>query len=244
MNPWLLGGLGVVGALTLAPYVLPVLGIGNADLANHMMGFMGSSENPFGSGIAGELNKFIGGIPLVGGALTSTASVSLPFIGSVASGALVTMGATAVIGIGGMLLANWMEKREDPNQGGIRWSKVIRYASLATSMFIALPSLLGAISIGVSFLASLFGPAVGNPTLVAMKEGLGATAMSHGVDSAASGLAALLPHFFSCGAAALPVVGALFANGRSAPEIKPAPQVREGQPQGPVSAHQGMAHAH
>lgn len=216
LNPWLLGGLGAAGALMLSPYVLPSIGVGDAESAGHLMGLIGGRPDitGFGTGLAGALQQTLAGIPVIGGALTSTAPVAIPGLGlSIASGALVTLAATAGIGIGGALLANWMEKRERPGQ--FPWSQVIRYGSLATSMLIALPSLLGAISVGMAFLGFLVRPLVGFQTSAFMANSLGATSMASGGE-ALTGLASILPHFFTCGLPFLPLAAAMLMGKRTA----------------------------
>ncbi len=213
ISPLTWGLLGGLGTLTLAPYLLPAIGIGQTDSASGMMHLISASPtgDPMGTGWAAAAQRSIAAIPGVGSALTSTEPTQ--FLGmTLASGAVTTLLATAGIGIGGVLLANWVEKHEDPNKQGIRWSKVIRFAALATSALIALPGILGAISVGITFFATLFGPAgSGSFTGIAMQNFAGATNM-HAASGAAGGVAAMLPHLFTCGLAALPVVGALFMN--------------------------------
>lgn len=204
---WALGGF---ASLTLAPYVLPMLGIGQPDSAEGIMHIVGAplDGNSYGAGLAGYLQQGIASLPGIGTALTSNTQVAVPLLGTMAAGAITSIAATAAIGIGGVLLANWMEHRETGNT--IRWSRVVRMAALATSALIALPGMLGAISVGVTFLASLLGP-VGSAshTALAMQGLTGGTVM-HATASALNGIAAILPHLFTCGIAALPVVGALF----------------------------------
>ena len=210
LNPWLLGGVGAVGGITLAPYALPLLGIGNPASAQNIMHFVGghAAADGLGNGLAAGAQGILASIPFVGGALTSTTLVTIPVLGvAIASGALLTIGLTAVIGVGGMLLANWMQQHEDPH-AAVKWSKVVRVAALSTSALIALPGILGGLSVGITFLASLLPGMAGSSTAMAMKETLGATSMEMG--GAASGIAALLPHLFTCGAAFIPLALAFF----------------------------------
>ena len=217
----MLGGAGAVGGVIAAPYILPFLRIGDASMVGDIMHFIGGHTEAgfFGNGLAGALQGGIAGIPLVGEALTSAAPVVIPGIGvTIAAGALATIAASAVIGIGGMMLANWMEKHEK-NDGKIHWSKIIRWGSLATSMLISLPSLITGISMGVTFLAAVLNPLWGSYTALGMKESLGATSMM--MDGAAGagalgGFAAMLPHLFTCGPAFLPVVLAMFGGKKHA----------------------------
>lgn len=209
----LLGATGIAGSLILAPYVLPMLGIGSTHTAHRWMSFISSDAAPgfYGTGIAGALQEGIAFLPWVGGALTSTEPVTIPGIGiTVASGALTTMLASAVIGIGGTMLANWMEKREQASDH-FHWSSIIRTVSLATSILISLPSILTGISIGITFLAGLINTQWGIEVATAMSSNYGpgavAGAANHG---AGTGLFSLIPHLFSCGAALIPASLAMF----------------------------------
>ncbi|MBX9727264.1 MAG: hypothetical protein K2X09_08360, partial [Rickettsiales bacterium] len=95
-------------------------------------------------------------------------------------------------------------------------------AALATSMLIALPSVLGAISVAVTFLASVIGPlGTGSSTAVAMSHTLGATTAHAG---AASGISTVLSHLISCGAAILPIgVASLIKEKPHTPTNAPEP---------------------
>ncbi len=224
----LLGAAGAAGALILAPYVLPILGIGTAHTAHMMMSFIGGETAPgfYGSGIAGALQKGIASIPGVGSALTSTAEVVIPGIGlTLTAGALTTILASAAIGIGGMLLANWVEKHEQASDK-IHWSKIIRAVSLATSILISLPSILTGISVGITFLADLLNTQWGNQAayMLSSEHSLGALSMaghSSAGTGALSGLMAVLPHLITCGGAVLPVMLAMFMAGKKDSQITP-----------------------
>lgn len=188
--------MGTSAAVTAAPYILPLFGFKDFDTTGSIMHFMSghAQDAAFGTGLAGGLQQAYSHIPLIGSALTSNA----PLLG-ITAGAVTTIAATAIIGIGGMLLANWMEKREQPGQ--FAWSKVVRYGALATSILIGLPSILGGISVGVMFLSLLGGYGAANAVGMVMRNTLGATAM----DMGASGMLSLLPHIFTCGLPLLPV---------------------------------------
>ena len=211
----MLGAAGAAGGVIAAPYVLPFFQIGEASMVGDIMHFIGghAGADMFGHGLAGAVQGGIASVPVVGGALTSTAPVAIPGLGvSIAAGALTTIAASAAIGIGGMMLANWMEKREN-DDGKIHWSKIIRWASLGTSILVSLPSILTGISIGVTFLAAVLSPLWGSYAATAMQSSLGATSMAMGGAEGAgalSGFAAMLPHLFTCGPALLPVVLAMF----------------------------------
>lgn len=214
----LLGAAGVAGSIILAPYVLPLLGIGNSSSAHMLMNFMGGEAVPgfYGSGMAGALQGGIASLPIVGEALTSTTLVTIPGIAmTMTAGALTTVLASAVIGIGGVMLANWIEKGEKKDDK-LRWSNIVRTLALGTSILISLPSILTGISVGVAFLADLLNTQWGNQAAYALssKYGLGATSMASGIGAstagALSGLIAPVLHLLTCGAAIIPPALALF----------------------------------
>ncbi|MFM9890844.1 MAG: hypothetical protein ACKVOE_09455 [Rickettsiales bacterium] len=210
-----------------------MFGLGKADDAANMMSFIGAPvTNPYGSGVAGWLQGGLAAIPGIGGALTSTTPINVLGL-SMTSGALVSIAASGVIGIGGALLARWLEKREDPN-APIYWSKIIRYTALATSLLIALPSVLGAISVAFTFFASLTGQGAGSSMALSMRDTLGATTAHAG---AAGGLATLVSHFIACGAAILPVgLATYFAKSGDAHAHTTA--TTDGTPQGQFTARE------
>ncbi len=221
------GMLAAIATSTLiaAPYILPFLGIGSLDKTNTIMHAIGGHSSvdaltgipsSYGTGIAGFIQSSLAQIPFIGSALTSLAPVTIPGIGvSIASGTLVSFGAIAVIGIGGVLLANWLERRESPSQK-FRASTVIRSIALTTSVLIALPSILSGLSLAIAFLAfSMGGYAVANHTILGLQATLGATAMAHG---AAGGLlAATLPHLITCGGMLLPLLSSFSLQNRRQP---------------------------
>ena len=242
VNPWLLGGAwGMVG-VALAPYVLPLLGVGGASDAEDIMHFIGGhgEDAGFGAGLAGGLQRIISNIPFVGGALTSSELVTIPGLSiSVASGALVSIAAAAVIGYGGVKLAQWLEKREGNGPNVFHWSKVIRRVALSTSIFISLPSILSGVSVGITFLASLVNATWSNNTIIAMKETLGATSMNMG---ATGGLASILPHLITCGGAIIPITLALLSGKKLQPEAHEA-SADHGSETHPMPNHTAMGHS-
>ena len=210
------GTLAAIATSTLiaTPYILPFLGIGSLDKINTITHAIGGHSavdaltgipSSYGTGIAGFIQSSLAHTPFIGSALTSLAPITIPGIGvSIASGALVSFGAVAVIGIGGALLANWLERRESSSQK-FRASTVIRNVALTTSVLIALPSILSGLSLAIAFLAfSMGGYAVANHTILGLQATLGATAMAHG--AAGGVLAATLPHLITCGGILLPLL--------------------------------------
>lgn len=184
----MLAAIGAAGAIIAAPYVLPMLGIGDAETAQSAIDLFHThgANTVGGPGLAGLLNKGLAQVPLIGQSL--------------AAGGWGNIAATGIIGIGGMLLANWLEKRETAGQ--FHWSKVIRYTSLATSALIALPAVLTGISIGMTFLFSLLPLTTRfmNDVVIAGLSAITGSANMEAVTSGTSGFfAATLPHLISCG---------------------------------------------
>ncbi len=236
----LLGAAGLVGSIILAPYVLPIIGIGETSSAHGLMSFMGGEAAPgfYGSGMAGALQGGIASLPIVGEALTSTTLVTIPGIAmTMTAGALTTVLTSAVIGIGGVMLANWIEKGEKKDDK-LHWSNIVRTLALGTSILISLPSILTGISVGVAFLADLMNTQWGNNVAYALssKYGLGATSMASGIGAstagALSGLIAPVLHLLTCGAAIIPPVLALFM---AQPKHEKSQETPEGHP---TSHHQ------
>jgi len=184
----LLGGGVATAGIVAAPYIGSFFNIGR-DYVPQVMSLCGG-----GSGLALYANKFLAGIPLVGESL--------------AEGGMATTISSGVLGIGGMLLGNYIQKKYDANSA-IPWGKIIKYACLTTSILISLPSILTGLSVGIAYLVTAFSTMqTGGAVLSAMAATLGMTAMNSA--AAGAGIGSLLTHFFTCGGAALSVAGALF----------------------------------
>ncbi len=177
------GALGL-GSVIAAPYVLPMLGIGNMDTTQRLLGSCGSGF----SGMAAAADSAIQSIPLIGPSLHAGG-----LTGAISAG---------VIGIGGLLLGRYIENHYD-RPGHIPWGKVIRYASLATSLLIALPSILSSLTVGLTFLASLGGIAMASHAFGGLYRSLGLAGTN--VVAAGAGFSGILPHLFTCGSAILPL---------------------------------------
>lgn len=206
-----LGGIAVGATVMLAPHVLPVLGIGTEEAANSAMFVLHSSMETGGSGVAGVINTALSAVPVIGAKL--------------AEGGLFNAAATATVGIGGVLLGQFISKREDGSKR-IKWGNVIKYAALITSAMIALPTVLTGISTGLIYLSTL----VGNPdfTLSAISfvdKTIGAAGSMAKSMMGFSGLGAVIPHFLTCGSALLP---AALAMAMDKDEAKPAPAYTDG----------------
>lgn len=132
------GGLAALG-LVIAPHLLPAIGIGEG--VADFVGPVCFPGDPAGSGAAGWVGNFL--------------KDTVPFIGEeLAKGGWVTALTSASVGIGGVLLGNFIGKREDESRF-IKWGTVIKVAALATSFFVSLPALLPALAMGISFMGGL-----------------------------------------------------------------------------------------
>ena len=197
-------GLATAG-LALSPVVLPAVTSSSA------VAIAGAEAVRFctsgvGSGLAGAAANFLGQIPLIGS--------------TVAAGGFATAAMSGGLAMGGMLLANYLDKRTE--QGAFRWGAVIRWASLTTSILIALPAILPAISMGAMFFASVFSSSALYSAALAIGSlgGAGASSAVGGAASAA-GLAAL--HAVTC---ALPLGLTGFFLGQKEEPKKPMPQLQ------------------
>jgi len=182
---WLTGGV------VAAPYVLSAFGIGGNALTQitTICGVTSATS----SGLAGAINGMLAEVPGIGSTL--------------AAGGWSSALASGGIGIGGTLLGNYIHKKYD-QEGGIQWGKIIKYAALATSLLVALPSVLSGVTMGLTYLAFLAGgAAVASSVYGAASASLGLSGAAAGLSSSAGGL---LPHLVTCGAAALPATGAAF----------------------------------
>lgn len=178
-----LGLIAVAAAAIAAPYVLPVLGIGTPMLASAAVNLCSTTTG----GLTQMLEETLSGIPVVG-----------TYLGNAGWASSITSG---VIGIAGVLVGEYIHRHYD-RKGHIQWGSIIKYASLATSMLIALPSILSGISMGITYIAGLFG----NDALFAARDVLAPTLGFSGIKMAApAGLAGLAPHLLTCGRAIVPL---------------------------------------
>lgn len=199
-----------------APYIL---GAGS-DLFWKFVDFCQSGAEG-GTGAVKAAHGALGSVPGIGSALTA--------------GGWVSILAPGVIGIGGAWLGNYVHTHYD-RHGHIPWGNVIRYASLATSFLIALPSLLSGVSVGLTFLAFALG---GVPAAYGMVNALYNTVGFMGktsVVAAGGGLSGLAAHLLTCGTALLPAGAMLMGNhpaktdGAFTVKLLPHAPLRVGQP--------------
>ena len=171
----------IVAGIVLAPHILPAMGIGELAVDTALNSCTGLSAT--GTGIAGFASNALSHVPLIGAQLMTGG-----WANSVVSG---------VVGVGGTLLGNYLEKKED-GKTGIKWGSVIRTLAITTSIFVALPALFPAISMGVTYLAAMILPnavPIGN-FLASTLGSLGAAAPTETALGAGS---LMLPHLLSCG---------------------------------------------
>lgn len=187
-NAAVLGSTALVGGVILAPYVLPALGLGDATLAEKSItALCGTGE---ASGLAGGINALLAEVPLVGESL--------------AKGGWTNVAMIAGIGLGGHLFANALERKE-PSSSGVAWSTILRYAALATTMLIALPSILTGLSAGLVYLAAEFGSVeLASGALTHLTDTLGTTGESSVLTTSGVGLAASASHLLTCGLSLFP----------------------------------------
>lgn len=200
------GGAVAGAAIILAPHILPALGIGSAEMAEESMFVLHASADGGGSGVAGVINRVLAATPVIGDKL--------------AEGGLFNASVTAAVGIGGVLLGNFIEKREDGSKR-IKWGSAIRYGALITSALVAMPTVFTALSTGLIFLSTLpVNIHLANSVVHFVENTLGTASNMEGVMMGFSGLAAAIPHFLTCGVAMLPATLSLFLSKEKTAESK------------------------
>lgn len=186
----LAGGTALV---MVAPTLFPLIGIGSGELAQNTIDNMHTTGFEETKPLVGYIKDTIASVPLVGDALaqnntTTTASI-------------------AGIGLGGWALGKFVESREE-NNPSFSMGKLIRFSSLATSMLIALPSLLTAIGVGVTYIVSAVDPdpnyALSEKVMDFFTDYVGTVDESN-VKTSLSGIGATLPHLLTCGGSMIPL---------------------------------------
>ncbi len=195
------GGLAASG-LIVAPYAGDALGI-SVKTVPEIMEVMHGQD--LGVGIAGGINSLLSNIPYIGEMLSS--------------GSMATTAASGIIGIGGILLGNYLEKKHH-KEDGISWGKIIKYTALTTSILIALPSILTGLSVGLTYLASFAGAGVISSALASAASAIGSIG-SMNVAAAGAGIGSALTHIITCGGAALSVAGAIYLDKATEPSNEP-----------------------
>jgi hypothetical protein len=203
-----IGSALVGGAVILAPHVLPaILGEGHDVVAADARFLLHTPEMttdvaadaPYylpiteaGSGIAGFINRAIANY--------------VPFVGeTIAKGGVPNMLATAATGIGGVMFGRFIKNNGD--ETSIKWGDIIQYAALATSALIALPTLITGIGMGLVYLTMEFGSSEMTEQVagaVLDYSGVAGSNMAENVMMGASGAAAAIPHFLTCGVSIVP----------------------------------------
>ncbi len=206
----MLGTALVAGAVVLAPYVLPAVGLGSSDLALEALTALHGCVG-LGSGLANAINIGLSAIPLVGPTLEE--------------GGLISAAASGIIGIGGVLLGKFIEKKHD-GKTGINWGRVIKVGALLTSALIAMPSILTGMTVGLVYLSAAFSG--GNVSLATEAGAFLAKTMgvagAHDVTAIGwSGAVAALPHLLTCGGALFPaLISAKLASAKENPSARSA----------------------
>jgi hypothetical protein len=207
--------LSALGALVLAPYVIPALGLDSGFVAGQTFDAFHSAQA--GAGLAGWLSQNLAALPAIGT--------------TIADGGWGTALSAAGVGIGGLLVGNSVIRHSD-SEKGMSWGHWIHRISLVTSMLISLPALLTAVSLSLTFLSSwALGPHAGNAVMDITWPTLGAIPMQHDAASGAGALAGTLSHMLACTIPAIPAGMAMagFGQHRNTPSaaeaVPPALQI-------------------
>lgn len=195
-RPWvfwpLVGVAAAAGAVIIAPYVLPLVGVGDTEMATDAMNSLHGTG--LGNGLAGNINSILDRVPVVGDYLSR--------------GGWSTAIASGAVGLSGLLAGRAVEHLE--NKDGFGWGKAIRWTALASSALIALPSLLTGISIGVVFLSNAFFESMTSDAITFMTNTLGSIGdQTAGAAAGVTGAAFLIPHLVSCVVPMLPIAASV-----------------------------------
>lgn len=194
------------GAVILSPYVLPALGIGDANLAAQAMTIHGSG---LGEGLAGAINRAVNAFPGIGPVL--------------AQGGFATAAATGITGIGGVLLGRYIDHRSDGTRR-LRWGKLVTTAALLTSALIALPTALTGLSVGLTYLAAaLSGNVAASAVATTLANSIGVVGAMNFFPGL-TGIAAIVPHLLTCGVSLLPAALSISLAGSNDDTVTPAAQ--------------------
>ncbi len=206
-------GLTTSGVI-IAPYIGDALNLSSTTVPEIMHAFHGAGH---GTGLAGSINSLLADFPVVGEAITA--------------GSFTTAVSSGVIGIGGVLLGNYIEEKNNKNnENKIPWGKIIKYTALATSVIIALPSILTGISVGITYLSSFIGTEAMSSVIPALAGTLGSVGEMH-IANAGAGIGSILSHIITCGGAALSVTGAIYADNRHKHTLDKTPHKNNTQDQ-------------
>ena len=214
-------GLAASGVI-VTPYIGDALGISAATVPQIMALMHGHELGTAGTGLAGGINSLLSNIPYAGETL--------------AAGGITTAVTSGIIGIGGILIGNYLDKK--PHKAGdIPWGKVIKYAALTTSILIALPSILTGISVGLGYLAAFAGAGAASSAIGALAGTVGSIG-GVSMATAGAGIGSAFIHLVTCGGAALSVAGAIYLDSNTKLgtdhsaniEIKDHPPIKRAEP--------------
>lgn len=189
-----LGGAIIAAGVVFAPYVAPMLGVGDLNTAESALEITHYFTE--GDGLAKVASKTISLIPYIGENL--------------AKDGLTNIVATGAIGIGGVSLGHLISGYHQGD--GTDWGRIIMWSALATSALIALPSILTGITNGVIYTLFELGEhgiidpfTQGKPIAEAMIQTVGVAPYIEAQDFGYTGLAVTLPHLLTCGFSMVPL---------------------------------------
>lgn len=169
-------------AISLSPFIFNQDELGQVALAN-TLSFCSTGE---ATGLTGVVSGIMSQIPLIGGYL--------------ATGGIVNGIASLTIGLGGVALARMLEKNNRPTA-----AKIVRWASIATSVLVSLPAILPALGMGFHFLGLISDNDVVRDWAYSAFEVLGkigSNGAAAGMMQSGSALLASAGHLIACGASA------------------------------------------
>ncbi len=189
----IIGGLCLAGII-LAPHLLPALHIG---LSAAPTAFADCFPLPSIDPLTGLATSGIAGDGMAAWAANALSHV--PLIGAeLAKGGWMNALVSGAVGLGGVLLGGYLEQREDGTTG-FQWGKLIRNVALATSLFVTIPALFPAVSMGLVFLGATLLPFAGPGLTTFFTSTLGTLATSTSPTFGLGTAGFVLPHLATCG---------------------------------------------
>lgn len=169
-------------AISLSPFIFNQDILGQVALAN-TLSFCSTGG---ATGLTGVVSGIMSQVPFIGGYL--------------ATGGIVNGVASLAIGLGGIAVARMLEKNNRPTV-----AKIVRWASIATSVLVSLPAILPALGMGFHFLGLISDSDVVRDWAFSAFDALGKMGVVGAGSAMAQSGSALLAsagHLIACGAAA------------------------------------------
>lgn len=186
-------------AISLAPFIFNQGALGEVALAN-TLSFCSAGE---ATGLTRVVSGIMAQIPVVGGYL--------------ATGGIFNGIASLAIGLTGVAASRMLEKRHHPTA-----AKIVRWASIATSVLVSLPAILPALGMGFHYIGLISDNDMIQQWAFSAFEALGkmgSSSLTSAAWQSGSALIASASHLIACGAASASTVWVTSAAQRHSPSF-------------------------